>query len=150
MLVDLKCIELVSTTPRRGALEHHYRATVPPLFDDETWKLLPTATRRKVMGDVLKEIFTSVGGAADAGGFDSDDVHVTRDPLTLDEQGWRDLTTLLRETHERAGEISEESAARAKKSGDDVRTSVLALMHFAFAAGDAPAPKRRKKSAAKR
>ncbi len=150
MLVDLQCIELVSTTPRRGALEHHYRATVPPLFDDDTWKLLPTATRRKVMGDVLKEIFTAIGSAADAGAFDEDDVHVTRDLFDLDEQGWREITDLLRETHERAAEIGAQSAARAKKAGDETRRSEFALLHFGSAPVDAPAPKRRKKSASKR
>ncbi len=149
MLVDLECIELVSTTPRRGALEHHYRATVPPLFDDDTWKALPTATRRAVMGDVLKEIWQSVGSAADSGSFDEDDVHVTRDVLTLDEQGWSDLTDLLRDTHVRTAEISAESAARAKKAGGETRDSVLALLHFG-AAPDKPAPKRRKKSTTKR
>ena len=30
MLERLDCIELVRTTPRRGALEHHYRADRPP------------------------------------------------------------------------------------------------------------------------
>ena len=146
MLVDLECIELVSTTPRRGALEHHYRATVPPLFDDETWRSLPTATRRAVMGDVLKEIWQSVGTAADSGTLDEDDVHVTRDTLALDEQGWRELTDVLRHTHERIGEIKSEAAARAKKNGAETRESVLALMHFAVGADAAPAPKRRKKT----
>jgi DNA-binding transcriptional ArsR family regulator len=150
MLVDLQCIELVSTTPRRGALEHHYRATVPPLFDDDTWKLLPTATRRKVMGDVLKEIFTAVGSAADGGSFDEDSVHVTRDLFELDDQGWQDITELLRETHERAAEIGAQSAARAKKAGSETRPTNLAMMHFGSAQADAPAPKRRKKSTAKR
>ena len=152
MLVDLECIELVSTTPRRGALEHHYRATVPPLFDDDTWRSLPTATRRAVMGDVLKEIWQAVGVGADAGVFDEDDVHVTRDGLTLDEQGWREVTELLRETHERIAEVSRESAARAKKGGGETRESVLALLHFGAtgATGAEAAPKRRKKSTAKR
>ena len=150
MLVDLECIELVSTTPRRGALEHHYRATVPPLFDDETWKSLPTATRRAVMGDVLKEIWQSVGAGADAGAFDEDGVHVTRDLLTLDERGWRELTDLLRDTHEKAVEIGAESAARVKKGGGETRGSVLALLHFGGTPADAPSGKRRKKSTSKR
>src|ERR687894_689189 len=50
MLVDLGCIELVSTTPRRGALEHHYKAVVRPFFDDDAYASLPVATRRALMG----------------------------------------------------------------------------------------------------
>ena len=33
-LAELECIELVRTTPVRGALEHHYRATARPVFGD--------------------------------------------------------------------------------------------------------------------
>src|SRR5687767_15809916 len=61
MLVDLGCIELVSTTPRRGALEHHYKAVVPAMFDDKTFARFPNATKRALMGDILKEIWQDVG-----------------------------------------------------------------------------------------
>ena len=41
MLHDLGTIELVETEPRRGALEHYYRAVVRPFFADREWKGLP-------------------------------------------------------------------------------------------------------------
>jgi DNA-binding transcriptional ArsR family regulator len=148
MLVDLGCIELVSTTPRRGALEHHYRATVRPLLEDDTWASLPVATRRALMGDVLAEVSGSVAAAADAGAFDEANVHVTKDPLTLDEQGWREMAELLAETQERAAEISAESASR----GGEIVDTWLSIMHFRAAdpATDAAKPPKRRKSGGKR
>ena len=45
MLHDLGTIELVETEPRRGALEHYYRAVVRPFFGDRDWKRLPKNAR---------------------------------------------------------------------------------------------------------
>src|SRR4029453_5690768 len=48
VLAQLGCIELVSTTQRRGALEHHYRAVMRPFFDDAAWAQIPASTRRSL------------------------------------------------------------------------------------------------------
>ncbi len=147
MLVDLECIELVSTTPRRGALEHHYRASVRPLFDDDTWASIPAATRRAVMSDVLKSIAESVSAAGDAGSFDEEDVHVTSEPLSLDEQGRRELAQLLSETQERAQEIGAESLTRMNGDKAQGVGTFLALMHFRAGQPAKAKAKRRKKAA---
>jgi len=147
MLVDLECIELVSTTPRRGALEHHYRASVRPLFDDETWASIPAATRRAVMSDVLKSIAQSVSAAGDAGSFDEDDVHVTSEPLSLDERGRQEVAQLLAETQERAQEIGTESLKRMNGDKAQGMGTFLALMHFRAGQPVKAKAKRRKKAA---
>jgi DNA-binding transcriptional ArsR family regulator len=151
MLVDLDCIELVSTTPRRGALEHHYRASVRPLFDDATWASIPTATRRAVMSDVLKAIGQSVSAAGEAGCFDDEDAHVTAEPLSVDEQGRREIAELLSETRERAQEISAESLERTGGEKAQAVDTFLALMHYRAAEPRAQQAKgkRRRKAAAK-
>jgi DNA-binding transcriptional ArsR family regulator len=130
MLVDLDCIELVSTTPRRGALEHHYRATTRPVLDDKQWRRLPAATKRVLVGDVLKEIWQSVGDAADAGGFDDARAHVTRDRLTLDEKGLSDMQKLLNDTFDKAQKIKADSIGRLSKNGGEPTDTWLTIMHF--------------------
>ena len=147
MLVDLKCIELVSTTPRRGALEHHYKAVVKPMFDDATYATFPSATKRALMGDILKEIWQDVGAAADAGTFEDDQVHVSRVPLTLDEQGWAELSELLVDVVDRSQEIKSQSAARLAKSGEAGTESVLGMLHFRAAPGGRSAKGRTKAKA---
>ena len=147
MLVDLECIELVSTTPRRGALEHHYQASVRPLFDDDTWASIPTATRRAVMSDVLKSIAQSVSAAGDAGSFDEDDVHVTSEPLSLDEQGQRDVAKLLAKTQEKVQEIGAQSLKRMNGDKSQGVGTFLALMHFRAGRPAKTKATRRKKAA---
>ena len=54
MLHDLGCIELVETEPRRGALEHYYRAIVRPFFAERDWKKLPKNARGSISDAVLQ------------------------------------------------------------------------------------------------
>src|SRR4051795_6611995 len=42
MLRDYGCVELVRTEPRRGALEHFYRAIARPTLDADQWRALPS------------------------------------------------------------------------------------------------------------
>ena len=41
VLKDCECIELVKTEPRRGAVEHYYRATSRAFLSDDEWARLP-------------------------------------------------------------------------------------------------------------
>ena len=158
MLVDLECIELVRTTPRRGALEHHYKATVKPVFDDATYASFPSSTKRALMGDILKEIWQDVGSAADAGTFEDVNVHVSRLPMNLDERGWSEISELLVQTIERAQEIAAESTERLATSEEEGAQTVIALLHFragpegttAKSRSKAAKAKPRRKTAAKR
>ena len=112
ILARLGCVELVRTKQVRGAVEHYYRAVVRPVFSDEDWAELPTSIRKSLAGAVLTEIADDMSAAAGEGGFDRDDVHLSRTPLTLDRKGWQDLNELLQGIYERALEIQAESAAR--------------------------------------
>ena len=151
MLVDLGCIELVSTTPRRGALEHHYKAVVRPLLDDASYATFPASTKRAIMGDILKEIWQDVGAAAEIDAFDDDTPHITRQPLVLDEKGWEDVTKILADTLYAIQDVKGESAERIANEGTEGVDSVVAMLHFRTTADrrvgkPKSKPKRAKKS----
>ncbi|HEV2814394.1 MAG TPA: winged helix-turn-helix domain-containing protein [Solirubrobacteraceae bacterium] len=157
MLVDLGSIELVSTTPRRGALEHHYKAVVRPLLDDSSYATFPTSTKRALIGDILKEIWSDVGAAAEADGFDDEKVHVSRQPITLDAEGWTEVAKVLEDAVYQIEDIKAKSGKRLGKNGADAIQSVVAILHFragvtAPAAKGKAKPKRRttKKTSTKR
>ena len=48
-------LELVSVAPRRGALEHYYRAAAPPRVSAEAWAELPAVLRRALADAVRRE-----------------------------------------------------------------------------------------------
>ena len=67
ILRELDCIELVRTTPRRGAIEHHYRALTRPFLDDDDWAQLPPSARKAVSNTVLSKVLGDVRDAVAAG-----------------------------------------------------------------------------------
>ena len=129
-LADLKMVKLVRTEPRRGAVEHYYEALEPPLISDDDWAQLPVALRRSLSDSTLSDIARDLKGAAQAGGFDRENIHVNRVALVLDEQGWNELSGALSEVVERARAIQDQSNKRRKGADDDAIHTALVLMQF--------------------
>lgn len=141
-LAEMGCIELVNTEPRRGAIEHFYRAVVRPFFSDNDWKRLPPSARQGISDSTLQLIWEDTSEALNAGTFDRrTDRHLSRSLLVLDEQGWKEVNGLLHDTMNRVVDIEAESAKRRAKEGGDGFNTKVVLMHFeSSGAGDGPKP----------
>jgi len=130
-LLEYDCVELVKTEPRRGAVEHFYRATERTFFSDRDWKKIPASARKGITGSVLETVGQDATEALTAGTIDArPDSHVSRTPLTLDDQGWSDIASLLTETLEKALEIQDEAASRLGDDKADAIGTKLAILHF--------------------
>jgi DNA-binding transcriptional ArsR family regulator len=127
VLAEAGCVELAYEQPVRGAIEHFYRPTERAFLDDEAFSQLPVGLRRRLVGQTIELIFDDTREAAEAGGFDDGEVHVSRTLLELDDEGYEDLTTLLAETLDRALEIHAASAGRAHANR---RFTELGILHF--------------------
>ena len=148
-LLELGCVELVSTAQRRGAIEHYYRAIVRPFFTDRDWKKLPQSGRQAVSDVALQMIWEDVSSAIRGGTFEARaDRHLSRSVLELDEEGWKELSELLGSTLEETEKIERRSAERLKANegndGKPVPVRVV-LMHFE---SPPPEPKAMKRGAA--
>lgn len=131
LLRDYGWIELVREVPRRGAVEHFYRAVVKPLVDDARWDRLPLGIRRRLAAMTVGQVLQSASAAADTGGFDRPSAHVNRVVLELDEQGWHELSEVLVSALEEAGRVQERSnERRSSREPDALRSSVLAILHY--------------------
>jgi DNA-binding transcriptional ArsR family regulator len=129
MLHDLGTIELVETEPRRGALEHYYRAVVRPFFGDRDWKRLPKNARGSISDAVLQLVWDDAAEAIKGGLFDErDNRHLSRSVLAVDEQGWEELNDLLAQTLDRAMQIQADSASRASPDAGDTFSVNLVMM----------------------
>jgi DNA-binding transcriptional ArsR family regulator len=141
MLHDLGTIELVETEPRRGALEHYYRAVVRPFFGDRDWKRLPKNARGSISDAVLQLVWDDAAEAIKGGLFDErEDRHLSRSVLAVDEKGWEELNELLSDTLDRAMQIQADSASRASKNGETFSVNLVMMTH--------PTPKSAKDSTA--
>ena len=128
LLHDLGAIELVATEPRRGALEHFYRAVTSAWFGEGDWARLPRSARRGILGHNLQQIFSWVTSAAEAGGFDDPTSEVLRTALELDQQGREEVSELARQTVERAREIG--AAAAERRDTESLATTELTILAF--------------------
>jgi len=133
ILRELECIELVRTVPRRGALEHFYRATQRPYLQDEQWSQLPESARQALSGTILERIFDDVRAALLAQTFDArEDRHLSYAPLVLDEQGWTELGDRLAELLEWALDEQARAAGRIQddRSGGPEIAARLTMMSY--------------------
>ncbi|HEU4723485.1 MAG TPA: winged helix-turn-helix domain-containing protein [Gemmatimonadaceae bacterium] len=127
-------LELVKRTPRRGAIEHHYRAKARPHVTDEGWAETPSIVKRAMVGASLQQITGFINAAASQGGFDRGDAHLSRTVVALDEEGWKELAGELARLMERVDTLQDEALERVKASGEDgeaaLRRSAAVLMLF--------------------
>ncbi len=138
-LEALGLIKLVRKTPRRGAVEHYYRADAQHHIPDEAWAQVPDIVRRAMAGATLGEISARVNAAAAEGGFSRDDAHLSLTKMALDEQGWRAISKELAKLLERVDRIQAESHERLRK--DDhagERKAMVSMMLFESADVSAP------------
>ncbi len=148
-LEALGLIKLVRKTPRRGAIEHYYRADAKHHIPDEAWAKVPGIVKQAMAGAALDEIGAQVNAAAAAGGFAADDAHMSLTKLRLDEQGWRAIAAELARTLEKVDRIHAESLERLRKGNHEgEREAMVAMMFFEGVqvpdAPPAPAAKKRR------
>jgi len=131
VLKDCECIELVKTEPRRGAVEHYYRATSRAFLSDSEWQQLPASIKPGMSASLLQTIMDDAVEALKAEKFDArDERHLSWTPLIVDEQGWQDLSSALADTLERIFDIQAASASRLSDSEDEGLPATVAMMGF--------------------
>jgi DNA-binding transcriptional ArsR family regulator len=117
-LARVGLIELDSTKPRRGAVEHYYRAAGRVTVTEQAWAQVPQLVKNSISGATLSSIFRVVGQAAANGGFDVDGARVSRQSLVLDPTGFSDLAVEFGAFLERANQIERASAERLAANGN--------------------------------
>jgi DNA-binding transcriptional ArsR family regulator len=140
-LLEYDCVELVKTEPRRGAVEHYYRATDRAFLSDSDWAKIPASARKGISGSILESIGQSATDAMAEGTIEGrKDSHLSDTPLLLDETGWKDLNKVLAEAVKKAAAIQKEAAGRLDDKSDGIATK-LAIMHFEVPATEKPKAK---------
>jgi len=138
VLKKCECIELVDTAPRRGAVEHYYRATSRVFIDNEDWRRLPASVRPGLSAALLQDLVDDAAGALSEGTFDArEDRHLAWTPMIVDEDGWTEVNEALAALLERVFEIQAASADRlAKAKTPGIQISVASMGYETPTAGD--------------
>jgi DNA-binding transcriptional ArsR family regulator len=130
-LVEAGLIEEVRQRPVRGAVEHFYRAVVRPITSTEE-EAATDVERRKSFARTTWSLITANATIALESGtlVERPEHHLTRVPLRVDEQGWKEVTEAYMELYERVYEIQAVSAERLGDHPDDPGISALSIQAF--------------------
>ena len=91
-------LELVDTAQRRGATEHFYKAKPEAFVSGPMWRKVPRTLRGGVSAATLQTFLDKAIAALEAGTLDGRDDTVLRwMPLFLDEEGWKEVASILEE-----------------------------------------------------
>lgn len=136
-LAALRFLKLVKRVPRRGAVEHYYTALAGPKITSAAWGSTPAIVKQATISTALEDIGRRVGEAAAAGGFDEPESHLSRSPVTLDQEGWKALARELDELLDRIEQIEAESVKRLAQSDHEGElNAAVVLMLFRALTGE--------------
>lgn len=94
----LGALELVDTARRRGAIEHFYKATPRAFVGHPEWRKVPSSLLGGVSAATLQTFLDKALAALKAGTLDGRDDTVLRwMPLSLDEEGWKEIVSIMEE-----------------------------------------------------
>ena len=128
VLREKELIELVNSRQVRGATEHFYRGTIKPYLSDDFWERLPKDARSGVSVAGLEVLNEAVKQAFEEGTFDARvDRHLSNLSVNLDEQGWREASTLLEKCLKGLIQIGAEAEIR---KGKPALRATFGLMGF--------------------
>jgi DNA-binding transcriptional ArsR family regulator len=139
ILAGLDLLKLVKKRPRRGAIEHYYEARSRVRVSDRAWGQVPKIVKEAMVDATLDQVSSYVEQSAASGGFERANAHLMRQPLCLDEEGWKQLSKEVADLLDRANAIEAESKARLKKANHEGELEGgLVMMLFEAVAGGMP------------
>ncbi len=116
-LHELGLLEETGTTPRRGAVEHHYKAIPRPTVSEEAWEGASPVAKQALTDATLIQILDYCRNSAAAGGFDRREAIVARTALKLDEKGFKEMSKAYAKLLDRMDVIEAASSERVAAAG---------------------------------
>jgi DNA-binding transcriptional ArsR family regulator len=146
-------IELVRTRPRRGAVEHYYKARGRLRINDAIWAQVPDMVKSAMVDATLAQAVQGIAAAASFDGFSRKEALAGRLLVTLDEQGFRELSGATNELAKRAVTLEKESRQRLAANdheAPEIRTGLVMTLYEAAPIELDPAATPAKSTRAKR
>ena len=131
-LHDFGLIELVRTTQVRGAIAHHYKASVRPRVSDEAWASAAPIVKQAAVGAALQTVDDYARASAAAGGFDRPEAHLSRTNVRLDAKGWEQAAKACEKLLAELNRIEEAATRRLAKDPHSASASDAAVVMLLF------------------
>lgn len=154
VLRDFELIEMTKTEPRRGAVEHYYRAIERVFMPSSITKQFPKSAQRGMFVDTMEDTNQDVIASLKSGRFDErDDYHVSYTPADLDGiacKAAEKLADKFVEDFIQLGADSAERRAKGEGEGEHIPTSASVLVFGSERAEKEKSPSRKPRRAKKK
>jgi len=135
VLKDFEMVELVATEPRRGAVEHFYKAVERVIVPEKMAADLPRSSRLMLLDRVIRDSERDIHEALKTGTFyQRKDLHADWVPMDLDDLACQALHKRADKFLEDALKIAGEAAGRIAGGAEAIPVS-LALFAFVASRG---------------
>jgi DNA-binding transcriptional ArsR family regulator len=122
----LGALELVDTAQRRGAIEHFYKARPRAFVGDPAWRKVPPSLLGGVSAATLQTFLDMAIAALEAGTLDGRSDTIFRwMPLSLDEEGWKEVVSIMEEATKLMLAAHLRSQDRLSESGGQAAVSTV-------------------------
>ena len=140
VLRDFELIEMTKTEPRRGAVEHYYKAVERTFVREKIADKLPETARVLLRDRIIQDADQDIQEALEAGTFyRREDIHADWVPMDLDNRACKALNKRADKFLEDAIEIAGDAATRIADGAESIPMS-LALFAFVSARGAEQSP----------
>lgn len=142
VLERLGVIELVKVAKTAGgrSLGKYYRAVARSWFDPESWRQVDPAHQAGITSGILSSCNRDMVAAVKSGTIYRPDNHISRTPLTLDEEGYRELVDRLDALLPEVIEVQQHSAARVGRADETIPVKVHIIQMKSPDPGQGPLP----------
>jgi DNA-binding transcriptional ArsR family regulator len=142
-LRELGCIELVRTERVHGGrvLERFYQATQRVYFDEDAWEVLDEKSRLDLVSVALRMVSQDITTAMASGTlFGEDNAHISRSPMVVDDEGWREITELIARATQELFDVEARVAARCADADPPDINAKVEMLQFRSPPFDGEAP----------
>jgi DNA-binding transcriptional ArsR family regulator len=132
VLEDLGCVELVRVEPAVGGrvVQHFYKAVKRAWLDRESWDQLDAEDQQGITSTLMEMISADIQEAMSGGTLsDPPTNHISRTPMTVDQDGWDEVVALLSSTLDELLEIQTRVANRGTPDTATMQTKIE-IIHF--------------------
>lgn len=137
VLKDYGRIKLVKTEPRRGAVEHFYRATADTLLPAKVWRGAE-GLQTVIGGGLASDLFDDLAEAAEAKRLTEENSKIHRIALLLDADGLGNVSAIIERATQEIEREQRDSSSRvtkAKGKGQALEVTAFTVGMLAFQNG---------------
>ena len=130
-LRNLGVVDQIAQRGVDGAKANVYKANIRQFFDADAWAQVPGDRRLGVTMSILGLISGDIVHAYNGGTLEErPDSHLSRIPMTLDEEGWKEVVDLLEQALEELLAIQVRATNRMANSGEEPMLTKVSIIHF--------------------